>query len=306
MGKHVYLKSALTGGAADALDSIDGNLLNNLDLAFVTVGGVVYTYVLNHDLTTAESSPGIISPDKNYGTKRWVLQIDGIMATSKLYWDDVNGRWGIGTPTPASTFDVVGGDIQCAGEGRFKGWYNAGTGLGAEIGISGSEGYLLAYNRTTSGYVDFNVSGGGSASVLHLATDGTISRGGNTHLDAAESDERIKKNIVPYRYGLTDLLKFEPKEFIFKDRIDKITKTPMPERSSIGFIAQEVQEYFPEMVYTKKGKIDEVNDTEEVDLLALRDVGDHVHYMLINAIKELNTRLEKLDKKSFADPNTWK
>jgi hypothetical protein len=73
MGKKVYIKTALTGGGDTALDGIDGNLLNNGDIGIVTVSGVVYFYVLDHDNSSAESSPWVIQPDKNYGTKRWIM-----------------------------------------------------------------------------------------------------------------------------------------------------------------------------------------------------------------------------------------
>ena len=74
MGKHVYTKTALTGNDDTALDGIDGALLNNLDIGIVTAGGMIYFYLLDHDNSSAESSPGIICPNRNYGTKRWVLQ----------------------------------------------------------------------------------------------------------------------------------------------------------------------------------------------------------------------------------------
>jgi hypothetical protein len=75
MGKKVYTKTALTGGGDTALDGIDGSLLNNLDIGIVTVGGTVYFYVLDHDNSGSESSPSLICPDRNYGTKRWILQV---------------------------------------------------------------------------------------------------------------------------------------------------------------------------------------------------------------------------------------
>ena len=77
MGKKVYTASSLTGGADGSLDSINGSLLNDGDLAIVTVGGRHYLYELDHDNSSAEASPWIISPDKNYGTKRWILQSGG-------------------------------------------------------------------------------------------------------------------------------------------------------------------------------------------------------------------------------------
>lgn len=69
-----YSKTALTGGAANALDYIDGDLLTDGDIAFVYVSGVLYVYKLNASSSAAESSPTVITPDTNPGTKRWELQ----------------------------------------------------------------------------------------------------------------------------------------------------------------------------------------------------------------------------------------
>lgn len=65
--------SALTGGAAGALDKIDGAGLGDGDAAVVVLGGGVYHYHLNATSGETENSPYIISPDTNAGTKRWVL-----------------------------------------------------------------------------------------------------------------------------------------------------------------------------------------------------------------------------------------
>lgn len=72
--KLYYSKTALTGGAAAALDYIDGSLLADGDMAFVSVSGVLYVYRLNATSGAAESSPNIIAPDTNPGNKRWILQ----------------------------------------------------------------------------------------------------------------------------------------------------------------------------------------------------------------------------------------
>lgn len=72
--KNIYWsKTALTGGAAGALDSIDGTGLQDGEIAFVFVSGVLYTYRLDVDSAAAESSPSIIAPDTNAGDKRWIL-----------------------------------------------------------------------------------------------------------------------------------------------------------------------------------------------------------------------------------------
>jgi hypothetical protein len=74
MANMVYKKTALTGGTTNALDYIDGNSLNDGDMAIVhTAAKEVYFYQLNASSGQAESSPDIISPDNNAGNKRWEL-----------------------------------------------------------------------------------------------------------------------------------------------------------------------------------------------------------------------------------------
>jgi len=72
--KTAYQKTALTGGSSTALDGINGSNLVDGDFAYVMVSNVQYVYVLDADSGAAESSPDVISPDTNAGTKRWILQ----------------------------------------------------------------------------------------------------------------------------------------------------------------------------------------------------------------------------------------
>lgn len=81
MANNFYGAILLSGGATGALDAIDGAGLADLDAAIVQTDGVVYFYSLDATSGAAESSPGIISPDTNAGTKRWILQgVKGIGA----------------------------------------------------------------------------------------------------------------------------------------------------------------------------------------------------------------------------------
>lgn len=73
MAYNWYPASALTGGAAGALDEIDGALLLDGDRAVVITSSLAYFYVLDDDSAAAESSPNVISPDDNAGDKRWLL-----------------------------------------------------------------------------------------------------------------------------------------------------------------------------------------------------------------------------------------
>ena len=71
---NMYWATVLTGGAAGALDAIDGALLVDLDGAVVATDGTSYFYSLDATSAAGESSPDIISPDSNAGDKRWILQ----------------------------------------------------------------------------------------------------------------------------------------------------------------------------------------------------------------------------------------
>jgi hypothetical protein len=105
MAKYVYPAIALTGGGTGALDAIDGAGLADKDMAYVTVGGYTYTYILDDDSAATESSPRIIAPDANGGNKRWVLQPhQGVFENAKGQM--INAVYGIITPANIRLFLV--------------------------------------------------------------------------------------------------------------------------------------------------------------------------------------------------------
>jgi len=89
MARTFYTKTALLGGTSISLDGINGDLLIDGDICytFLSVSGspFQYTHQLDDDLSGAESSPDIINPDTNAGTKSWRLLNSGsggIIATN--------------------------------------------------------------------------------------------------------------------------------------------------------------------------------------------------------------------------------
>jgi len=70
----VYHRQGLTGGGLTDLDQKDGTSLADGDSAFVNESDIFYTYQMDVSSGVAESSPDVISPDTNAGTKRWILQ----------------------------------------------------------------------------------------------------------------------------------------------------------------------------------------------------------------------------------------
>ena len=134
MAKTVYIKTALTGGGADALDGIDGAMLVDQDVALVYVANTLYFYQLDATSGASEDSPSVIAPDTNAGDKRWILQavrgeqlvsegdatISGsltvssdltvsgnlVVDTNVLYVDSGNNNVGIGTTGPEKIFHI--------------------------------------------------------------------------------------------------------------------------------------------------------------------------------------------------------
>ena len=101
-----YGATSLTGGVAGSLDYIDGDDLLDGDGAFVITDGISYQYRLDGDSGLSESSPRIIAPNTNPGTKRWILNSDVI--TTKP-WIDVRvyGAKGDGVTDDAAAINAA-------------------------------------------------------------------------------------------------------------------------------------------------------------------------------------------------------
>jgi len=115
-------------------------------------------------------------------------------------------------------------------------------------------------------YMSFFVGdGGGNNDDAHLPTSERVRllTGNTNNLVntgwATLSDKRLKTNINSLHYGISDIMKLQPIEYEFHDAggfdyvPEKISKESV---HSIGFIAQDVYEIIPEVVYKP-------NDTEK-------------------------------------------
>ncbi len=103
------------------------------------------------------------------------------------------------------------------------------------------------------------------------------------------SDRRVKKDIRPFNEGLQKLLSFDPVVFKFNGKGGTIDNG----HEHIGLIAQDVQKIMPELVMSQQIKLN-TEDAKESKVLGL-DVSP-LTFILINAMKELATRVEILEK----------
>ena len=107
-----YFFTDFIGGTAKVcLDSLDGALLLNGDMAFVKKANNVYIYTLDAGSAVAESSPNIVAPDTNAGNKRWVLQGLKGYITETVFVPIANMIDGTSAPDAAATFTSTNGKV---------------------------------------------------------------------------------------------------------------------------------------------------------------------------------------------------
>lgn len=114
---------------------------------------------------------------------------------------------------------------------------------------------------TTTGATFSNIGSGPSAGTLHYTSDGTLTT--NT------SDRRLKTNILPIDNALAKVLALKGITYNWYDTPDG--------KKRIGFIAQEVGEVVPELVFTNENSVDKYMGVHY----------DNVTSLLVEAIKEL-------------------
>jgi len=125
------------------------------------------------------------------------------------------------------------------------------------------------------------------AHLLHLQLDDAFKPG-----DASwdfPSDGRLKTVQRPYTDGLAMLLALpEPIVYVYNGK----GETPVDGKEYVGMIGQDVQSVAPYMIDTYQGKL-EPTDTETTEILSMNNSA--MTYALINAVRELSTRVEALE-----------
>ena len=212
-----------------------------------------------------------------------------------------NGNVGIGTTNPARTLDVhgtIGNDSYIvAGTELYTGGtaYNVWTSkikarqAGDNINFYNNAGTQLAT------ILDNGNVGIGTASPNYLLqVNGQPAANGYTAW-TNYSDARLKDNVTDITYGedaLSKISKLRPVTFNYNELsgYDEATRS----RRVSGFIAQELQQVFPEMVGTTT-----INGTQYFDT----NLSDLPLY-LVKAIQEMNLKLEDIN--NMEKENSWR
>jgi hypothetical protein len=122
-----------------------------------------------------------------------------------------------------------------------------------------------------SGFVGIGVAN--PTKPLQFASGASVSSGG-VFTDA--SDRRLKDEILPLRYGLNDVLKLQPVSYTMR----------RDGSHQVGFIAQEVRDVIPELVFGTEG------DVEKGETLSMSY--GQMTAVLVSAVKDLNAKNEEL------------
>jgi len=118
-----------------------------------------------------------------------------------------------------------------------------------------------------------------------LSVNGNASKvGGGTW--ATFSDRRVKKDIKAFSDGLSVINAIRPVTFRYNGKLGYPT-----DKTYVGVIAQEIQSVAPYTVDSYRAKLNP-DDAEETDVL--RFDGTALTYIAINAIKELDAKVEEI------------
>lgn len=176
--------------------------------------------------------------------------------------------------------------------------------VGTSVGIGITPSYDLHVNSTdySAGYLISPYNGG---TVLNVIASGTTAGtwglysyattlgyagyfSGNIYCTASylPSDEGLKENIQPLQNGLDKIMKLDVKTYNFKSGLDKMN---LPSEKQYGFLAQNLETVFPELVKLNPAKKEQPLEFKSVNYMGLIPV-------LTEAMQEQQKQIEERNK----------
>ena len=222
-----------------------------------------------------------------------------------------NGNVGINTNGSASSRLSVGGGIAAHGnnsiteQGAHIQWNNSGgegeTWIINHRGLSNNN-YGIRFGATSGGAITemarFNASGslliGTATESQKLTVNGHAAKSVGGTAWATFSDMRLKENVSFYKRGLNEILAINPIYYNYTENSGKSNKDSKVQ--IVGISAQELQKAIPDAI-TIVPKYTMQDGTVLNDVLELTQA-DAIWLATINAIKELNQKIEKLEQQN--------
>jgi hypothetical protein len=160
-----------------------------------------------------------------------------------------------------------------------------GSGAISDVSFFTYSGYKQYFSGGDQ--MNFYLNNAGTIMYLNYQGNGGIRAGTSQQVLYAGSDIRIKKDISLIDSTLNKVLALSPKIFKYKEGLD------IP---YYGFIAQDMEEVFPELVRTDSGTT-MCNDEEIVNQKSIESYGLVWASILTKAIQELTARVQYLENK---------
>jgi len=222
-----------------------------------------------------------------------IMSSDGLANPTEVVINSA-GNVGIGTTAPASLLHVYAPsgsergiywqdgsntDLRIYRDIDIGNWALLRSEMGNGIAIIGQpDVVVLAVSRTNN-----NVGIGTTSPAYKLHVVGAVYATGQVYCNGAAlcSDQRWKTNIKPIQNALDNVLKMQGVTYYWK--VDEYPDKHFPEGEQIGFIAQEIEKSYPQVVLTDK------DGYKSVDYSKLTPV-------LVEAIKEQQKIIEELQK----------
>ena len=164
------------------------------------------------------------------------------------YINKNGGKVGVGTDSPSTMLHLnATKDTELEVVNNYVNVFGSNVLVSSTPVDSGAYGVLMIGSRGGSHMrVDPNeimAVSNNSAATLHLnANGGTVKAGSAT----VTSDQRLKHNIHPIKYGLSELRELKPVSYDWKLDLFNLPGT------QLGFIAQDVQKVLPELVMVEE------------------------------------------------------
>jgi hypothetical protein len=286
IGNQPFTSGTPVGGTINATDA-GGTNLNGVSL---TIRGGASTGTGTGGAVILQTSPaGVSGTGQNAAVER--VRVDS------------SGNVGIGTNAPSQRLHVSDGtssgdvramlgdatnNVTLIRNGANDGWIRF-NGVDGVMDAASNKALIFRTNATERMRIlntgNVGIGTAAPAYQLQLSTDSAAKPTTNTWTIA--SDERIKTNIQSYDKGLAQILQVEPITYDYNGK-GGIPAGP----GGVSIIAQDLQPIFPECVGTFRAKLNE-EDAEETDLYNYN--GHAITFALINAIKELNAKVEALE-----------